>query len=280
MGYIFSISVLILLFCLIIVISFLSFKKKTHLGNLQGYALIACFLLLGSYALNVRIDKIEAKEIFCSLQFVFSDMLVFIILLLVYEIAERKRNIVVVSILGVFQIIDAIVFLTNRAHHLWGNYSITTGKNIRYAVLIPKTGILTSIIYIFVMLSLMLFALILKIRKSSKLYRTRYIESFVCVVLLVGLFIYSFVGTTRVYGIFAPLVTILVLSFYYVSYCSSPLSVLKQISSFVDSNILDGIIIFDPHGKLLRANKNAISLFESKAEISSKDELLNKLNLG
>ncbi|MBP5453522.1 MAG: EAL domain-containing protein, partial [Lachnospiraceae bacterium] len=51
------------------------------------------------------------------------------------------------------------------------------------------------------------------------------------------------------------------------------------ISSFVDSNILDGIIIFDHHGKLLRANQNAISLFESKAEISLKDELLKKLDL-
>ncbi len=279
MGYIFSISVLILLFCLIIVISFLSFKKKTHLGNLQGDALIACFLLLGSYALNVQIDKIEAKEIFCSLQFVFADMMLFITLLLVYEIAERKRNIIAISILGVGQIIDATIFLTNRSHHLWGNYSISTGRNIKYAVLVPKTGLLVSIIYVFIMLSLMVFALLVKIRKSSKLYRTRYVESLIIVLLMVALLIYSFTQSGKKYGLFAPIATVLVLSFYYVSYCASPLSVLKQISSFVDSNILDGIIIFDHHGKLLRANNNAVSLFESKAEMALKDELLKKFQL-
>lgn len=279
MGYIFSTSVLILLFCLIIVISFLSFKKKTHLGNLQGYDLIACFLLLGSYALNVWVDKIEAKEIFCSFQFIFADMVVFITLLLVYEIAERKRNIIIISVLGVGQIIDGIIFITNRAHHLWGNYSISQGKHISYAVLMPKTGILFSIIYLFIMLSLMLFALALKIKRSSKLYRTRYVESLICVTGLYALFIYSFIKDIGVYGLFAPIATVCVLSFYFISYCTSPLSVLKQIGSFVDSNILDAIIIYDHHGRLLRANMKALSLFDSKAEMASKDELLKKFSL-
>lgn len=279
MGYIFSTSVLILLFCLIIVISFLSFKKKTHLGNLQGYDLIACFLLLGSYALNVWVDKIEAKEIFCSFQFIFADMVVFITLLLVYEIAERKRNIIIISVLGVGQIIDGIIFITNRAHHLWGNYSISQGKHISYAVLMPKTGILFSIIYLFIMLSLMLFALALKIKRSSKLYRTRYVESLICVTGLYALFIYSFIKDIGVYGLFAPIATVCVLSFYFISYCTSPLSVLKQIGNFVDSNILDAIIIYDHHGRLLRANMKAISLFDSKSEMASKDELLKKFSL-
>lgn len=279
MGYIFSVSVLILLFCLIIVISFLSFKKKTHLGNLQGYDLIACFLLLGSYSLNVWVDKIEAKEIFCSFQFIFADMVVFITLLLVYEIAERKRNIIIISVLGVGQIIDCIIFITNRAHHLWGNYSISQGKHISYAVLMPKTGILFSIIYLFIMLSLMLFALALKIKRSSKLYRTRYVESLICVTGLYALFIYSFIKDIGVYGLFAPIATVCVLSFYFISYCTSPLSVLKQIGNFVDSNILDAIIIYDHHGRLLRANMKAISLFDSKAEMASKDELLKKFSL-
>ena len=279
MGYIFSISVLILLFSLIIVLTYKSFSKRTVLGRLQGFALVTSALLVCSYVANVRASSLEAKEIFCSLTFVLSDMTMFITMMLIYEIAERKRNIIALSILGLWQIINALILITNRIHLLWGSFVLEEGRNVTYVRLSPKPGTMVSMSFEFVLIALMLFVLLAKIKGSSKLYRTKYVESLISVCCIIALIVYTFVTNTTSFGIYSPGLAMCVISLYFITYAASPISVFKQLGKYIDSNILDAMMIYDHHDRLIRANEKAHSLFESKEEYSTKEALLNKLDI-
>lgn len=270
-GFIVAISIFILL-------SFLSFAKKTDLGNSLARVFIVGMLAVIFYAINCNVPIDGVKMFFCCLDHIAILWTLYYMLIFASDICKfqykKEANYVVVGML----LLDSCLLISNPVNHLMADEVVVRKLYFDVAIFVERPIFYYHIFCLIFVVAIQLYVIIKRLTEISSYYRAKYVYLLVAYIVAIvpNVFYYSFEQSEMLvylrwgFGIGSVCI-------YYIAFISAPKTLMYRLKEYVDDSISDATIIYDAYDKVLSINRSAKMLF-AKEEWQDRKKLMERVN--
>lgn len=246
-----------------------SFRKKDERGRIISAAFFSSAVLYALFTVGALVQGYFAKVSLYSLAVAVGNFTFFELYLYVKTICESRIHKAVTLVVAFLLAFDSFIFLINPFTGIATDYfyvdmyglSLLKAQDgvfyIFHGLLRVSVVLLTELIYI------------IKIKESSKYYRTQYYVVVVLILVILGIEFCSDNISTGVTDITNTITILIEIAIFHLSYDFSPTRLMLKLQGLISDSIDEATVAYDNSGKMMAANRVAKEIVPAWALKSS-----------
>ena len=270
LGYmiLYTIALILVIIIMVLCIKNENIKKKASFLLMCICVIISTLLYTG----YLHSQDTMVMQIFLSLSFISTDLILFFALAFIETYIGNKRNILVSDSLFALIILDAIFIIINAKNGTTVDLAL---DNRIYLDVNINGFFIYHIVLCLVMFLFNVSLLLSKTITSAKCYKAKYMISFSLVSVIGLLKMVLFAIASKIdYSIL--IYSFAIITIYYFFFIYSPVLLTKKIEDLIMNNMLDCIIAFDANENSIYVNERAINLLGSGIKDLNKTDFIKK----